>query len=60
MKTVLLPIKVPDNKYCNGCEYFDNEGGHGTCYLKLGSPKNEPGGYLKPAGCLINREPMFK
>ena len=34
---VLLPIETPVGKYCwqgeNPCEYFDNQGGHGTCTI---------------------------
>ena len=52
MKTVLLPIEVPDGIFCQSCESFDNKGGHGKCYLKLGYPKNGPGGYLKPDECM--------
>ena len=58
-KTVLMPIEVPDCSYCwepcdpyRICGYFDNEGGHPTCELNLGSLKYEgEGGVKKPVAC---------
>ena len=55
---VLLPIRVPEGEYCwnydNGpiCENFDNEGGHASCELQLGTLKETQAGVLKPAKCL--------
>jgi len=65
-KTVLMPIEVPDCDYCwelcalhHICGHFDNEGGHPTCGLNLGSLKyDDGGGVKKPAACarLANKE----
>jgi len=59
-KTVLMPIDVPDCGYCREpgtpyriCEHFDNEGGHPTCEINLGSLKYaDDGGVRKPVGVL--------
>ena len=59
-KKVLLPISVPDTDYCwDGkipCNYFDNEGGHGTCELGMCVLRDVEGFYPKPVQCrrLIN------
>lgn len=55
-KTVLMPIRVPDNDYCwNGkipCEHFDNYGGHGTCVLGMDPDHDRKTGlYPKPEEC---------
>ena len=55
-KIVYLPIEVPDNDYCwdghNPCMHFDNEGGHGTCDMHIGSPDSDKEGlYRKPKLC---------
>ena len=65
-KTVLMPIQVPDCDYCwepctphRICGHFDNEGGHPTCGLLLGTLKYEDGGGVrKPAdcACLANKQ----
>jgi len=57
MKTVLLPIKVPEGDYCwdwkiASCRHFDNCGGHETCDLKFYGQKQTDGGILKPRECL--------
>lgn len=56
----LLPIEVPDGKYCweytgerSICENFDNEGGHATCELGLGSLKESTDGVLKGKRCAV-------
>ena len=57
-KQVVLNITVPNSIYCwDGlilCEYFDNDGGRGTCDINIGIPKydKETVKYLKPTGCL--------
>ena len=57
MKTVYMPIVVPDNNFCwDGkapCRYFDNEGGHPTCDLGF-SIEDDKSSYLvaKPETCL--------
>jgi len=65
-KTVCLPLRVPSHPFCweyvspivDGrgeiCEYFDNEGGHPTCQLKLGSlwDNRTKDGIRKPKECL--------
>ena len=63
-KTVLLPIEVPEGKFCWGydskagyhsiCEHFDNEGGHSTCSFGFGPLKysDNEGGIRKPKECL--------
>jgi hypothetical protein len=55
-KTVMLPIRVPDNDYCwdgmTPCSYFDNEGGHATCDLNIGTIiTTAEGWYRKPLKC---------
>ena len=66
--TVLLPIRVPEGKYCwfhcnealeDGriCEHFNNEGGHNTCEIGFSLPwKSERCGVLKPEACLKLKE----
>jgi len=53
---VSLPIEVPNSQYCwDGkvvCEHFDNEGGHGTCEMRLGPPVRTNEGYGKPPKCM--------
>ncbi len=59
-KTVLLPIKVPDCKYCweekspfRICSRFDNEGGHPMCELNIAPLMYDvEGGVRKPKKCL--------
>jgi hypothetical protein len=60
MKTVNLPIRVPDGKYCwlgtsiESCEYFDNYGGHDTCKFFFLEYKRDVNGYPKKAKeCLV-------
>ena len=50
MKTVCLPLRVPTGKFCWEygapfviCGNFDNEGGHSTCDLNIGDPKDDLG-----------------
>ena len=58
-KTVLMPIEVPNCNFCwephgphHICGHFDNEGGHPTCGLGLGSlTYDDSGGVKKPAAC---------
>ena len=58
-KTALMPIKVPDCDYCwepyaphRICGHFDNEGGHPTCGLNLGTLEyGDEGGVRKPSAC---------
>jgi hypothetical protein len=64
-KTVYLPIEVPAGNYCwehtdnvfNSvlCNYFDNEGGHSTCYFGF-DIKNTIKGVLKDQKCINLRE----
>jgi len=55
MKTVNLPINVPDGEHCwtglNGelCPRFDNEGGHDKCELFSLAWKRDDNGYPKKA-----------
>lgn len=58
MKTVSLPIQVPEGKYCmlfyypyNICEYYDNKGGHSTCGLGFYDLKDTNDGVLKSPKC---------
>lgn len=56
MKTVYIPIQVPDNEFCwdgkTPCTYFDNTGGHGRCLLGIGSLLRDANGlYVKPKDC---------
>jgi len=61
---VLMPINVPNNRYCwyygdgitpgtsFSCKHFDNEGGHNTCgfgWSLWGGKTDE--GQLKPEEC---------
>lgn len=55
---VLLPIRVPDGKYCweytgerSICEHLNNEGGYKTCDLGLGNLKESTDGALKGKDC---------
>lgn len=58
-KTVNLPIRVPEGKYCwefngehNICHYLSNEGGYPECALGLGNVDFTEGeGVLKPEKC---------
>jgi hypothetical protein len=58
-KMVNLQILVPEGKFCcffraedsYTCQFFDNEGGHPTCAMDLGSPELEGWGYVKPYAC---------
>ena len=58
-KIVLMPIKVPNNKYCWGsdsgqpliCTHFDSEGGHPTCSLGFDLPIYCGNDVLKPREC---------
>jgi len=57
MKTVLMPIKVPETAYCwdghTPCEHFDIEGGHGRCELGIyGVDRDKQGLYPKPKKCV--------
>jgi len=65
MKTVLLEIEVPSSDCCwdneppfEICKYFDNEGGHPTCDLKLGELKRSDDsiGILKCLECLLSKD----
>jgi hypothetical protein len=59
MKTVLMPLRVPDCDYCREpfapfrlCEWFDNEGGQPTCGFNLGDLSyGAYGGVMKPKSC---------
>lgn len=61
-KMVNLQIMVPDGEFCckfraedsYSCQFFDNEGGHPTCAMDLGSPEihEKSWGYVKPHACL--------
>ncbi len=61
-KMVNLKILVPEGEFCcklSGvnsphCQFFDNQGGHGTCSMDLGSPELNAyqEGYLKPRACV--------
>ena len=57
-KTVMLPLVVPEGKYCweyNGhavCEHFDNEGGLGECSIFRGHVNRDDDGYTKLPECL--------
>lgn len=62
-KTILLPIEVPNGKYCwqgqMPCEYFDNEGGHGRCTIPGLYAREESRGsfnVLKDERCLNAQE----
>ena len=64
-KIVCFPIRVPSGPLCwdwlfNGevCEHFDNEGGHPTCQLKLGSlwDNRTKDGIRKAKECLWLKE----
>jgi hypothetical protein len=55
-KLVSLPISVIKGDYCydwgtNSCSNFDNEGGRGSCNLRLGYLEESDEGYLKPDRC---------
>jgi len=58
-KMVNLQILVPEGNYCcffraedsYSCQFFDNEGGHPTCAMDVGSPVLEGWGYVKPHAC---------
>lgn len=63
MKTVCLPLRVPTGKFCWEygapfviCGNFDNEGGHSTCDLNIGDPKDDLIGVLKPKECLLLKD----
>lgn len=63
-KTVLLPIKVPTGDFCwdqsVSCDYFDNEGGHPSCDLKLGDLKYDKKSRCpKPNKCLTLQKVTF-
>ena len=61
--TVLLPIVVPEGKYCWGpwpdyeiCGYFSNEGGHSTCAFLWDIKDEKHGWVLKSERCLSLKE----
>lgn len=56
-KRVLMPIDVPAVDYCwdhvRICGHFDNEGGHPSCDLNVGSLYMDKEGLVpKPKKCL--------
>ncbi len=54
---VALIINVPNGDFCWNfhvgqiCRYFDNEGGHNKCDLRLGELVSEKNGVRKPLRC---------
>ncbi len=65
-KTVLIPIQVTYGDYCWGgpdnriCGHFNNEGGHPTCVLKIGTLKSDKEGYVpKPSECMNLKSQSF-
>ena len=58
-KTVNLPIRVPEGKYCWEwfgespaiCPFFSNDGGFRRCDLHLGKLVTTDDGILKPEEC---------
>ena len=62
-KVVLKPLTVPKGNYCwlwgdepVICDYFDNEGGHPTCYQSFYPLLQGEKGILKPKECLELKE----
>lgn len=60
-KTVMLPIRVSYTDYCwdhdRICGYFDNEGGHPSCALDIGTLQFDKEGKVpKPPKCLALEE----
>lgn len=62
-KTVLLPVQVPDGKFCweftqdrSICQKFDNEGGTSWCTLFDTRLKDDKDGVLKCEECKILKD----